>query len=96
MSDQSGTISKGDKEKIVAWLNEKATMHHCPSCGKNNWTIGNDLINMMPFSGGDVIIGGPTYPAAFLVCNHCAYIRQYMAIPMGLLQANLTRGGGDH
>lgn len=86
MPDSDGKLNAADKEKALSWLNAKAKFHNCPSCGDNNWTFGDDLLNMMPYTGGSMIIGGPTYPVAFLVCNTCAYVRQYMAIPMGMLE----------
>jgi hypothetical protein len=85
MPDQNGKLTAEDKMKAIEWLNSKAKFHNCPSCGANNWTVGDDLLNLLPYTGGSMLIGGPTYPVAFLVCNTCAYVRQYMAIPMGIL-----------
>ncbi len=33
--------------------------------------------------------GGSAYPIVFLVCNHCAYIRQFMAIQAGIFPSDL-------
>ena len=85
MPDQHGKLTQADKQKAINWFNTKTKNHNCPSCGENSWTVGDDLLNLMPYTGGNMIIGGPSYPTAFLVCNSCAYIRQYMAIPMGIL-----------
>ena len=88
MAEPTGKLSQIDKDKIVEWVNTRSKFHNCPSCGDNNWTVGDDLLNMMPYNGGNLVLGGPAYPAAFLVCNHCAYVRQYMAVPMGLLASS--------
>lgn len=85
MPPTQGKLTQEDKAKVVSWLNEKAKSAHCPVCGVNDWTVGDDLLNGMVFSGGNLIVGGPAYPMAFIVCNNCAYTRQFMAIPIGLL-----------
>lgn len=95
MSTADGKLTDEDKSRIVKWLQTKTTIHSCPSCGSNNWTVGDDLINLMPFTGGNLIIGGPTYPAAFVVCNSCAFIKHFMAVPIGVVNAAPKEGGGN-
>lgn len=89
MPDKNGKLTEADQKKAVDWLNSKTKFHNCPSCGENNWTVGPELLNFMPYTGGGLVIGGPTYPVAFIVCNSCAYIKQYMAIPMGIIGAGI-------
>lgn len=85
MQDSSGKLSQADKDKIVTWLKEKGKNHHCPVCSVNDWTVADNLLNGMVFSGGNFIVGGPSYPMAFIVCNNCAYTRHFMAVPMGII-----------
>ena len=85
MAEDRGKLSEEQKTKIVSWLNQKVKNHNCPACGTNSWAIGDHLLSNNPFMGGMLVVGGATYPTAFLVCNNCAYIRQFMAVPMGLL-----------
>jgi hypothetical protein len=40
----------------------------------------------MIHSGKSFIIGGGAeYPMAFIVCENCAYVREFMAVPIGLV-----------
>ena len=93
MPDQNGKLTQADKDKFIAWMNKKAKAHHCPVCATNAWTIGDDLINALPYTGGSLVIGGPTYPLAFLVCNNCAYTRHFMAVPIGLISPSENEEG---
>lgn len=95
MPNDNGKLSESDKRQIANWLNERARSNHCPSCGSNNWSMGDDLFNLMPYTGGGMIIGGPTYPVVFLVCNHCAYVRQYMAMPMGIFEESSEKSSSS-
>lgn len=85
MPDANGKLTPADKQKVVDWLNKKGKTANCPVCQANSWMVGDDLINAMLFAGNNVIIGGPTYPMAILVCTNCAYTRHFMAVPIGLL-----------
>ena len=91
MPDSTGKLSDDEKAAVVQWLQNKTKFHQCPSCGANNWSIGDHLVNITPYTGGSLIVGGMTYPVALIVCNVCAYVRQYMAVPMGLLPAETTK-----
>lgn len=95
MPDPNGKLTQADKAKFVAWMNDKAKHHQCPVCATNAWTIGDDLINAMPYTGAGFVIGGPSYPLAFLVCNNCAYTRHFMAVPIGILPASEEKEGGS-
>jgi hypothetical protein len=88
MTSVKGKLTPSDKAKIIDWLNEKSPNHKCPSCGQNSWLIADDLVNYMPFTGPNFVVGGTSYPAALMVCTNCSYVRTYMAVPMGLLDAS--------
>lgn len=85
-------LTQDEKQKIVAWLNEKGVNHSCPFCGQNNWSIGDHLLSGMVHTGGGLVIGGAAYPSAFTVCNNCAYTRQFMAVPIGIFQTETPEG----
>ena len=72
-------------QKISEWLATKSRNPTCPVCMTNQWTIGPHLLSGMIFSGGGLVIGGPSYPMVFMICNNCAYVRHFMAIPMGVI-----------
>ena len=80
MPDRDGRLDQSDHDKVLAWLNDKAVNHDCPVCLENDWTIGDDLVLLTPWSST-----GAGYPMVFLVCNRCAHVRQFMAWRMGLV-----------
>lgn len=92
MPDKNGILTGEERQKIVAWLNEKGVEHSCPFCNQNNWSIGDHLLSGMIHSGGGLVIGGASYPSVFTVCNNCAYTRQFMAVPIGILPAQTPEG----
>lgn len=78
-------LTKDDRNRIVAWLTERQKNGHCPVCNTNKWTVGAHLLHGQVVSpNGGIMIGGATYPQAFVVCDHCAYVRTFMAVPIGL------------
>ncbi|WP_269581217.1 hypothetical protein [Roseibium sp. Sym1] len=85
MNGKTKKLSSQDKERVITWLNQKGKNHICPVCGENNWVVGDHLLNGMAFSGGKMILGGPSYPMVFILCSNCAYTRQFMAKPIGLV-----------
>ena len=79
------------KQRFVKWLNSRTNEHHCPVCQKNDWSVGDYFIHGVLFSPRQPpsMAGGSAYPIVFLVCNHCAYIRQFMAIQAGIFPSDL-------
>ena len=58
-------------EKYFDTLKQKKALEHlervwknkvCECCGHNKWTLAEDLVMPMIFTGGELQIGGPTYP----------------------------------
>lgn len=91
MEDGRGRLSAAQKEKFVAWLDEKGKDHACPVCKTNSWSIGEHLLNgFVHVPNAGLVLTGASYPMAFVVCNNCAYTRQFMAVPIGLLDAPET------
>jgi hypothetical protein len=70
--------------KLQAWLNTKGVVASCPACGKNQLNAG-DIIAGSSYSAGGMSMGGPTIPMVQLVCGHCAYVRLFAAVPIGLV-----------
>lgn len=92
MPDKNGVITDAENAKIVAWLNKKGVNHSCPICNQNDWSIGSHVISSNVHIANGVMLGGPSYPIVFTVCNNCAYVRQFMAVPMGLLSEDKKNG----
>lgn len=77
-------LTAEDKQVIGDWVASKCTSHDCPVCGQNSWAIGDYLIQNGSYVAGSSKPGRASYPAAMLMCSNCAYVRSFMAAPMGL------------
>jgi hypothetical protein len=88
MPKADGQLTQGEQEKLKRWLETHSgpmANSACPSCGTNNWTLGSHLINALVYHpGGAMVVGGPTYPMAFIACANCFHVRTFMAIPIGI------------
>ena len=93
MADDKSELTKEQKQKIVSWLDKKGKNHVCPVCLENNWNVADHLLLGMVFSSGGISIGGASYPAVLLVCNNCAYARQFMSVP--ILGSEGEEGAGN-
>ena len=87
MPDKDGILTVVEKQVIAAWLSEKSRSNSCPVCLASSWSVGGHLLSGKIYRGGNLAFGGPTYPMAFVVCTNCAYVREFMAVQIGLLEA---------
>ena len=84
MPDKDGKLTPSERKTIVTWLTEKGVNTTCPSCGHDDVFIGNHAISSPIHRGGNIVLGGITYPQIFVSCNNCYFTRYFMAVPMGL------------
>ena len=93
MSNNDGKLTTEERKKFATWLNERGKSHKCPVCERSDWGIGEHLLQgLIYLPNGNVSIGGPNYPQAFIVCNNCAYTRTFMAVQIGLIKNNGEEG----
>lgn len=78
-------IDQEQLNKLQSWLNSKGVNPNCPACGHSKWTVG-DVIAAPVFAGGGFNIGGPTVPMVQVICNNCAYVRLFAAVPAGVVK----------
>lgn len=72
-------------KRAVAYLNEKwSTAHSCPICTANDWNV-SEIVELRPFTGGNLVVGGAVYPLLQVVCNNCGYTLLLNAIIAGLV-----------
>ena len=93
MPDSNGALTNEERKKIENWMNEKGKTHKCPVCDKNEWAVGAHLLQASIYTPETTILGGPSYPLAFIVCINCAYTRKFMAVEIGLVKKNSDNGG---
>ncbi len=95
MPDSGGKLTPEEKQKIIAWMNERGKSHTCPVCQENNWTVGDHLLSGMVYQGGNLLVGGTHYPQFFVTCNNCFYTRQFMAVTVLEMAKTATEEEGE-
>jgi hypothetical protein len=87
-------MSAAEKAEVMKWLNEKwVTSKHCPICAHNNWIISDHFMTPMVMSGGNVEIGGASYPQFTLVCSNCGFTHHFNAVVAKVIPKE--SGGSD-
>lgn len=86
MTEDQTALTVDQRQKLADWINRHSKNAHCPVCMSVNWAVGEHLIsgNVCSPAGG-LMLGGISYPQAFVVCQTCSYVRHFMAMPIGLL-----------
>lgn len=94
MSEDETALSLEKRQKLVDWINRHSKNPQCPVCLSSNWAVGEHLISGSVFrSGGGIVLGGVSYPQAFVVCRTCSYVRHFMAVPIGLVEQSPDSSG---
>ena len=79
-------LDQAQGQKLDAWLRAKAPLGlACPVCQRKQWSVG-DIVSAPTWSPQGFAIGGPTVPTIQVICNHCAYVMHFAAVPIGLAQ----------
>lgn len=74
------------KKKALEWINEKCPNLICECCQQKSWILTEDMVMPMPFVGGGLIVGGPTYPQVMIVCTVCGNTKYFNAVVMGVVE----------
>ena len=93
--EDKSALPQAQRDKFREWLKKKGHGGPCTVCGSNKWTIGRHLLSGMTVSGAGLNIGGAIYPTAFIVCDTCFYVRQFMAVPIGLVEDDKPEDASD-
>jgi hypothetical protein len=85
--DPNGKLTPEESQQLLAWLTERWHGAGCPMhpLVPTNWEVG-DMIMTLPFTGGGVSIGGPTYPLVVVTCLRCGFTVLVNAITAGLVK----------
>ncbi|MEI6135493.1 MAG: hypothetical protein WCP72_11005 [Desulfomonile sp.] len=81
-------ISDGEKQKIVAALEQRDAKKPCPRCGNQNFSLLGGYFNQpiqTQLSG--LVIGGPSVPSVVVICSNCGFMAQHALGALGLLQS---------
>lgn len=85
MPDNAGKLTIEENEKVQQWLKQHWKNWACPFSGHTNWELGEYIAQAMMFSGGGLVVGGPTYPLVVLTCAGCGYTVFINAIKAGVV-----------
>jgi len=88
MAEDRSLLSTENQQKIVDWVKAKKGMTPCPVCQTNSWTVAPHLTYPTIYSQKGTFPGTVSYPMVILYCKNCFYIRQFMAVPIGVVSAN--------
>jgi hypothetical protein len=84
MDKSPGILSKEDREKVLAWL-EQYGGGPCSQCHQSVWTTSDHLVHTPIFSPyGGLVVGGSTYPLVLIACANCGFVRFVSALILGL------------
>ena len=79
-------MTQEEKRRIAEALKEREAIRACPRCGNDNFSLIDGYFNT-PFRVElkGLVIGGPSIPAAVVVCKKCGYLSQHALGVLGLL-----------
>jgi len=68
------------------WLNKQWKGDKlCPICKNNDWAISENLIELRPFQGGTIVLGGGVFPLLSVTCKVCGHTLLFNAIVAKLI-----------
>ena len=80
---------KLDRGKALAWLNEQWKGNKlCPICSENSWSISEDLVEVRPYKGGALVVGGSLFPFLVVTCRNCGHTLFFNAVIAGLVEGS--------
>lgn len=89
-------LAKDQKKKIQEWLEEKWTAPPgCPVCQTTNFTIADHLVTPTILADGGMMLGGPSYPQALLICDNCGHTRYFNVLRMDILPKKTEKKEGQ-
>jgi len=81
-------LSQLDITQVTEWLNKHwRDGRQCPICQNSNWNISNMLYEFRVFHDGNLVIGGPVYPAVAVTCNVCGHTLFFNALKIGIIKS---------
>ena len=82
-------LTVAQKQKFADWMGSKAPLiGKCSLCGDRRWTVLDHLIEFRPYAGGNMILGGMTYPHVGIICENCGHSEFVNAVVCGLVPAD--------
>lgn len=96
---EDGKLTEQQKKKFEEHINKKMTLiGKCPVCSSRSWTVLDHMVHIPIHYGGNIMVGGPSYPSVGLICSNCGNTQLINAVFAGVVQANpseTNNGGGQ-
>lgn len=82
---------KINRDQVIQVLEQRKAGKPCHSCGNGSFELLDKFSNILLKDeiDGALVLGGPTIPAAIVICNNCGAITFHALGALGLL------GGGE-
>jgi hypothetical protein len=77
-------LTQDQAQKVQAFFTSRRARNQCPMCGSSGFTPG-DVVQAPVLAHGGIHVGGPAVPMLQLVCNNCAHIILFAAVPIGIV-----------
>lgn len=71
---------------VRLWLEDQWSIRGCPFHGPTRWEIGGSLAQLPAFTGGNIVLPSPVYPAVVVTCSICGYTVLVNALKLNLIQ----------
>jgi hypothetical protein len=76
-----------DPKILIEILSAKWKDKKCPMCDSGPWNIGNEIFELRPFYGGNLILGPSTIlPVIPVTCGNCGHTLFINAVQTGLVK----------
>jgi hypothetical protein len=72
-------LTHEQSHKLEQWMDSRGVNRNCPMCASGQWETGEIV------SGTSVDDSGNVLPMAQLICQNCAYVMLFAAMPIGLV-----------
>ena len=92
MPTEEGLLSLEEHDAVRKWLTERGATRPCPSCGNEQWSVGDRLALLSTWAPNGPFVIGAGYPVVVLVCSRCTFMRTHSAISIGIVKPDMQEG----
>ena|SRR5437868_3677228 len=87
MPEPGGKLTPDEQQRALRWLGLQWRTRVCPVSGHTKWEVGEYMVQTLPYAGGNLLVGGASYPLIVITCAICGYTFFINAIRAGVLPA---------